>query len=300
MSARRKGLCLLVAAMAVAWPRPAAPSTSDIAPPADSPVLWFPVGEGLVYQLRWGVVPVGKARAKTGWIRENGRLLLAIRYRAKTNHLFDALYPVDDFAESIVDPATFLPLRFTIRQMRRHAECDETTVFDRARAMAKWESRLTGKSHEFAIEPDSRDILSFMYFLRKDGLKPDEDRIFRVMADDRLFDIRVRTFKPETVRLPPYGRVDALKVEPEVNFKGLMIEHGSVTMWAAQDARRLGVQLVVRGSLASVWAALCSVEGPGDDSWIQATNKASREHPFAGDADVENTMKAAEQLDAVP
>ena len=291
MRAWRKGVCLLVAALAVA--RPTAAATNSVAPPTNAPPLWFPVGETLVYKLRWGFIPIGKARVKTECVQENGRVLLAIRYRAKTNHLFDALYPIDDFAESIIEPRTFLSVRFTVKQWRRHAECDETTVFDYERRVAKWESRLTGKIREFAIEPDSRDLIAFMYHLRKDGLKPEENRTFRVMADDRLFDIHVKTFKPETVKLPLYGTIEALRLEPEVNFKGLMIENGDVTMWAAQDARRLGIQAMVRGSLASVWAVLCHVEGPGDDFWIQAAKQKGGAAPCGDDADVDRSMGAA-------
>jgi hypothetical protein len=64
-----------------------------------------------------------------------------------------------------------------------------------------------------------------MYYLRKDGLKPEEDRTFRVMADDRLFDIRVRTFKPEAVKLPLKGVLTGSKLNDLHDEALLHLEH---------------------------------------------------------------------------
>ena len=53
------------------------------------------------------MVSVGTCRITTQWVEEDGRTLLAIRYRTRSNKVIAVIYPVDDKIESIVDPETF-------------------------------------------------------------------------------------------------------------------------------------------------------------------------------------------------
>ena len=117
------------------------PPEKFVEPPKDKiPELWFPVGEKLIFGIRWGLVPVGQAVAWTEWVEENGRWLIAIRLRTKTNKVLSAMYPVDDFVESIVDPVTFLPLRFVKKINEGGTHVDQLTQFDHAARKAVWES----------------------------------------------------------------------------------------------------------------------------------------------------------------
>ena len=58
------------------------------------------MGETLDYRIYWGVIPVGSSRVTTEWIEEDGRTLIAIRFRTKSNDVLSKIYPVDDFAGS--------------------------------------------------------------------------------------------------------------------------------------------------------------------------------------------------------
>ena len=233
------------------------------------PILWFPVGEELVYRLYWGVIPVGLSRITSEWVEQDGRRRILIRYRVRTNRIFQTVYPMDDLAETLIDPDGFRPLTFRVKTTRRRQSSDETTVFDYRHLKALWSSAGSAKGKEYDIKPDTRDIVSFLFLKRQQGFPPDTNLTFRVAADDRLFDIGIKTKDFRNIDLPVFGKVKSLEMYPEVNFKGLMMEGGKLRMWVSEDPRHLCTRLEVRGTIANVKAILSLVKGPGDDFWTR-------------------------------
>ncbi|HOW96545.1 MAG TPA: DUF3108 domain-containing protein [Kiritimatiellia bacterium] len=224
------------------------------------PELWFPVGEKLTYRIYWGMFKVGITTTATGWIEEDGRTRLAIRFRTRTNRILEKLYPVDDFLEAIIDPVTFLPVRFTKRLKEGRYRADETTVFDHARGVAHWRSNMTDKKKDFAIEPDTRDVISFMYFMRSRPLKIGDTVHARVMADEKLYDLYVNIRRRENLKLPEMGRRPSVKLEPEAAFNGLFVRKGKLWMWVSDDKDRFCTKLAAKVPVASVSLWLTKVE----------------------------------------
>ncbi len=240
--------------------------------------LWFEVGEKLVYQVNWGFIPVGTSVVTTEWIEEDGRRLLSIRFETKTNHVVEKLYPVDDLVESIIDPDTFLPLRFIKRLNEGDYHCDEVTVFDYKTLKARWEAKTSGKVKEFDIEADTRDIISFMYFMRSSGFKPGDERSYRVMADEKLYDLSIKADKIETFSVGRFGKVPCVKLEPQAAFGGIFVRKGRMWMWVSDDPRQLCTKMAARVPVASVYIYLTEVHGPGDDFWVKSQEKEEEKH----------------------
>ncbi len=157
-------------------------------------------------------------------MEEDGRRLLAIRIRTKTNKVVEKLYPVDDVLESIIDPEPFLPIRFTKKLSEGRYRCHQRTTFDHKNLKAKWEALDEGDDREevFDIEPDTRCIVSLMYSIRKAGLPAGTTRHYRGMADEKMYDLYTREGKPETVHLKKYGDVKCNVFEPDAKFGGLV------------------------------------------------------------------------------
>ena len=250
---------------------------------AEAPELWFPVGEKLIYSIHWGWIPVGSSVVTTEWVdgEQEGhpRTLLRIRVRTRTNKVLGSLYPVDDVIESIIDPETFLPLRFRKKLSEGRYRCDETTVFDHAGGTATWTAKrfkkkklLTDepdKEKTYEIEPDTRDLISFMYFLRQQTFEPGKEVTSRVMADEKVYDIEIHPEKFESVKLDAYGKVRSLKMEPKAAFEGLFVHNGSIWVWQADDERGILTQVQAEVPVAKVSLKLYAVRGPGDDKWIR-------------------------------
>lgn len=224
--------------------------------------LWFSVGEKITYRIYWGIIPVGESVASTEWVEADGRQMLAIRFRTKTNKVLSSIYPVDDLIESIVDPTTFLPIQFTKRLSEGRYRCDEVTRFDHKAGKATMTRKGRERIKEYEIEPDTRDIASFMYYMRAKELEPGETREYRVMADEEIYDVFVNTLKIEKVKTVNGDRIESLKMEPEASFDGLFVRSGKMWMWVSRDDQRIMTKMVAKVPVASIKLILDKVHEP--------------------------------------
>lgn len=264
-NAWRNGLRGLAAAAFLA----VAGAHAEPAPEAAPPPLWFEIGEQLVYTVRWGVIPVGKSVVTTDWADYEGRRLIAIRFVTKTSGFINSIYPVDDFLETLIDPVTFLPVRFIQKMNEGRHHSDEVTYFDHAAGVAKWESKVKNKTKEYPIDANTRDLISMMYYLRSKPFKPGEVTEHRVMADEKVYDLYLKTKDYENLDFDDFGKVRSLRIVPEAAFNGLFVRKGKMTVWVADDPRRIALSIKATVPVADVRITLAEVLGPGNDFWIQ-------------------------------
>lgn len=276
---------------AAGWAAAQTPTNAPLAPlPATNcPALaeagadfGFAVGEELQYRVYWGVIPVGSAVITTSWEDQpDGRRLLLIRYRAKSNKVLATLYPVDDIIECRIDPKPFLPVAFMKALNEGRYWTREKTEFDHAARKATWRSfdekwATSDRQESYDIEADTRDFVSFMYFTRRERWVPNETRAYRVMADDKIYELLVHTGGLEEVEAGAFGKVRSLRIDPEAKFHGLFIRKGKARMWVSDDDRRICPRAEASVPIASIWAVLDKVYGPGADSWIRKTRELDR------------------------
>ena len=238
--------------------------------------LWFQVGEELVYKVYWGIIPVGYATIKTEWTELEGRKLLAIRYRAASNKVLSALYPVDSTMESLIDPVTFKSVRYTKNLREGRHRYNEVTTFDYDRLTAHWLSLTKDKTKTFGLETETRDLVAFLYALRAWPFVQNETRQYRVMADDDIYDLWLRVKGKEAVKLSVFGKVASVRVEPDAAFNGIFVRKGKLTAWVSDDERRFVTRVVATLPVVDIDVVLCEVRGPGDDSWIKAMIAAGK------------------------
>ena len=237
------------------------------------PELWFPVGEAIDYEVYWGMFTVGEATATAEWLNREGRRLLSLKLRAKTNGLVEKLYPVEEYLETVLDPATFLPLSFEKVSSEGKRKYHEMTTFDHAAKKGVWRSLLKDKRREFEIEADTRDLMGLMYWIRKDPIRAGETRQYRVMTDEKLYELSVEAGKTERVALENYGKVACIKMEPKGKFNGMFVRKGRMWLWLSDDERYTICRAVASVPVASIKIMLKNVRGPGDDFWTRGAAK---------------------------
>jgi hypothetical protein len=222
--------------------------------------LWFPVGESIVYRIYWGFIPVGESVVTTHWIERDGRRLLVVRIVSRTNKVLTKIYPVDDTLESIIDPETFRPVQFTKNLSEGRYRCHEVTQFDYETLVASMRSFTSGNKKTFEIEPDTRDLISFMYYMRQFELDPDEEIQQRVMADEDVYDVTVEPQGYDRVKLVDGSRRRSLKLEPKAKFDGLFVRKGRGWMWVSDDDDRIVTMIAAQVPVANVKLVLDKVE----------------------------------------
>ena len=245
---------------------PAAPGL-----PWDDPVpeLWFPVGEEIEYEVHWGIFMVGEATAKAEWLQRDGRRLLALTMKAQSNGIVEKLYPVKETLQTILDPVTFLPLSFEKESHEGRHDYHELTTFDHAARQGHWRSLLSDKKKDFEIDADTRDLMGLMYWIRKDPIRAGETREYRVMTDEKMYELIIEAGKPDTVALDNYGKVSCIKMEPKGKFNGMFVRKGRMWLWVSDDPRFTICRIAASVPVASIKIMLKNVRGPGDDFWIR-------------------------------
>ncbi len=235
--------------------------------------LPFPIGEELVYSLSWNGIPVVRAIVTTEMDTLDGREVIAIRMRTKTYAFFNHIFKVKDFHESLVDPETFLPIQYTKNLKEGSYRCHEITTFDFEEKKAHYAHQVNGKKKEYDIDADTRDILSFMYFMRSESQEENKNPTYRMMADEQIYDLTLHTADIDKISLPNYKeKVPGLKMVPEAMFDGLFVRKGKATLWVSRDPRRLVTFIKAKVAFGRVRIKLQSVNGPGDDFWITEKN----------------------------
>jgi len=231
--------------------------------------LPFPIGEKLTYTISWNGIPVAYSTSTVEMDVVDGREVLAFRMRTRTYSFFNPVFEVDDLHESLIDPKTFLPIRHTKNIKEGRYRCHEVTTFDFPKGKAYYEHRLNGKKKSYDIEPDTRDLISFMYFMRSESLGENQKPSYRLMADEKIYDLILHTEKVEKINLPEYEeKIPSLKMVPEAMFDGLFVRKGKATVWVSRDSRRLLTFAKIKVPFGRARIKLQSVSGPGDDFWI--------------------------------
>jgi hypothetical protein len=264
----------LAAALCRADPTPgstnAPPVTGTNAPllmrAADMP---FPVGEELTYRVYWGYLPVAVATARVDWVELDGHKRLSIRSTARTTKVADQIYRVDDLMETILDPETLLPVRFTKLSHEGHYWTHEITTFDHQHRMAHYVSKKSGEKQDYPIEADTRDLLSMMYFMRAQPFVVGQKPHYRCLTDERIYDFWVDVIKDEKIALENYGNAPCVKVEPVAAFNGLFVRKGRIWFWISRDKRQFMTKMVAEVPVAKIWVVLDKVNGPGADFWVK-------------------------------
>ncbi|MCC7300699.1 MAG: DUF3108 domain-containing protein, partial [Verrucomicrobia bacterium] len=171
--------------------------------------------------------------------------------------------------ESLIDTETLLPVRYTQNVKERSYRCHEVTDFDFKELKAHYAHLLNGTKKTYDIKPGMRDMFSFMYFMRSVQLAEHTNTQYRVMADEKVYDLFIKTFGVEQVELPHYDRkIPALELKPEAMFDGMYVRKGKATVWISRDSRRLLTQARLSTPFGRVSLTLHEVNGPGDDFWI--------------------------------
>ncbi len=226
-----------------------------------------PIGEELVYRVYWGAVPVGEAVSSLQWENPDKPERLLLRMQAISNRAIAMVYPVRIDVSTLVNPETFLPIEHRQNRREGRRRIEEITTFDHARGEAIWKSIGRDRTHRVPIEPDTRDILTLSYFLRRHPIEPGPRKHHRVLADKKLYDLWLDIREGEPFRMRDHEPVDTWDVEPEAAFDGVFRREGTLDIRVSRDIRQILVYMRANIPVGSVRVELVEVRGPGNDFW---------------------------------
>ncbi|WFB34925.1 DUF3108 domain-containing protein [Kiritimatiellota bacterium B12222] len=244
-------------------PPPPPPSATELALP-------FPIGETLTYSIYWGVIGVGESVATTEWEWIHDQWLIRIQFRTQSNGVLAKLYPVDDTIKAYVDPETLLPVQFLMDINEGGKTRNSETLFNWQRKEAYYTKFHDDKEDEVVtidLKEGTRDLVSFMYFMRETAFEDQQNYEFEVLSDDKIYELEVATDGYDKVKLDEYGKTKSLKLLPEASFEGVFIRKGKMELWLSAKQPQFLTKLVLDTPFANVKLLLKKVTGPQADAW---------------------------------
>lgn len=224
----------------------------------------FPVGEVLIYRLKWGAIPVGTARISSEWTTD-APPAIRMRVHVRSNAFLDRFYRIDDIVESVADPATMLSLRFEKHMREGSSEQHDITTFDRTNNLVHWTNVLTGETREYKAEPDVRDILAIMFSLRSTTFSAGEFHKYVVAGDNDAAPVEISVTKEENYKTGRYGAIPALYLKPKVGPDALFLGRTPRDLWISVGMPHILLLLSVEAPVGRISLILDAIEGA--DEW---------------------------------
>lgn len=216
---------------------------------------WFPVGETLIYQARFGIIPIGRASMTVlGVDTIRGTPALHIRFHIEGGTFF---YRLDDKMDSWIGLHDFHSLKFV-------QDYDEGGKKRYAAYHIYPDSgfyRQAGIDTVMETSAEPLDDTAFIYFARTVHLEPGRryefNRYFKPDRNPVVLDVLGR----DTIDVPA-GKFPTFVVQPIIKGRGILAEARDARLWISDDDRRIIVQLKTRFPFGSIRLRLRRVEGP--------------------------------------
>ena len=200
----------------------------------------FAVGEKLHYRIYWGPLAVGSATIEVrGRELVDGHDCFHIVAEARTEGIGRALYPMNSVTESWMDVEGAFSRRFRQdRQEKRRSKTTETR-FDYAGKEIITRNLVSGREKHYPLDQPVQDIVSSLYYMRRQPLALDRQESFNLNASDKNWPVKVQPDAREKMTLRPVGSVQALRLEPQPTLTFVAANKGRMWFWVTDDARRL-------------------------------------------------------------
>ena len=228
----------------------------------------FIPGEVAEYKVYWAGIPLAWSKTTTEIITENGRELVRIRMVSKTYKTYSYIYKVDDLKEVIIDPETALPLRVELILNEGTIHKSHLTTFDHDNKVAIFQDRISMDIREVPIKSTTQDVISFLYSQRRYDLEDLAARKHQLYAEGKLYELDIKIRREDDIKLPIYGKVPSVEIEPIAEFDGIFIRQGKIMFWVSKEKRRMVTCIQAKVPVGKVSVKLKKVSGPGDDFWV--------------------------------
>jgi Protein of unknown function (DUF3108) len=221
----------------------------------------FAPGERLLFDLRWTVIPAGKAVMEVLPMQSmDGQEVYHFRLTAESNAFVDLFYKVRDRIDAFADMNMTRAVHYYHKQREGSNHKDVEVQFDWDKETALYTDGRTNK--EIEIKPGTFDPLSAFYYSRMADFKP-HGRIQCPVSDGReCVTGLARIIKRETIKIAS-GTYDTFLIEPDLKNVGGVFEKSKdakIRLWVTADQRRIPVKIASKVSIGSFVGELKAIE----------------------------------------
>ena len=209
---------------------------SPALPAAGAASLDLPVGESLVYDVRYGIFDVGTARMDVLGVE-------SVRGRAAWHTKLEIGgsvfgFTVHDVLESWIDVETGNSLRFSQESVEGSRQRSRRYEIDPVRGTYQRDGHAAQ-----ATVAQPLDEGAFLYFVRRQPLALGQTASFPRYFIPERNPVTVSVVRRERVSVPA-GTFDTIVLKPVIRSGGVFSENGRAEIWLSDDEPRRMVQLV--------------------------------------------------------
>jgi hypothetical protein len=246
----------------------------------------FGPGERIGMRITWARLLAGRAVLEVESGEWAGRPVFELVLEARSQGFFAWLtrFKVEDRTVAAWDPARGCSLGIEKRLHEGRHKRDQRVVFDPEEGVAAVDDERLDEDR-YHVGACVQDILSAFFVARAAGWGADGALpAVRTFDNGRLFDLRFRPARQDTLDLPPplgrkvRTRVFEVLLVPEA---GVFEQQGRLFLWVTDDERRIPVRLRAKAPVGWVSADLESYRPPGYSS-LSAEAGSTRDAARAG------------------
>jgi hypothetical protein len=205
--------------------------------------------EMLFYEISYGPFDVGKSTME---VADNDDGTVSIITRARSDGWVDDVYPVDDFAESVVEDFTSLvPVRYTLKTREGKGRKHREVLFDHEGQKANYIDHLKQINTEYDIPERVFDPLAAFFYTRRLVLEPGNNQTVPMFDSKKYWPLMVKVIKRQRIEVPA-GKFDTVLISPVMESEGIFSRSGDMYIWVTDDARRIPVLIKSKVLIGSI------------------------------------------------
>ncbi|MGD0649584.1 MAG: DUF3108 domain-containing protein [Verrucomicrobiia bacterium] len=236
----------------------------------------FHVGEKLTYQIFWGPFVAGRASLEVQGIeRVDGHDCYHLVAQARTSGLAELLFHVDSTTESWLDVNQLFTRRYRENRVEGKKARNNETVYDYDHKQAVSTNLLNGKTSAMPLDQPVQDVVSALYYVRVQQLKPSIENNFLINAGSTNYSVHVRPDLRKTLWIRPLGDVAAMRIEPKPTLSIVAANKGRMWFWVSDDNRKLPLLVASDMKIGSAKLVLFKVESDTPETNTRPSTAAS-------------------------
>jgi hypothetical protein len=201
-------------------------------------LLAFNPGERLVYSAKYGFLNIGRMILEVkDTVTYEGQKCYRITSALASNPKLTFLFSLNDTVETIMTQDRLLSLWSAEKIHEGKYAIQNRIRFDQVQQVAVYDETLT-----VSTLPDTRELLSFWYFLRTQSLTGEETLSVNVHKSRKNYAIKCLISEGGWIKTGA-GEYGTILVTPQTKDKGIFGSQGGMEIWYSDDSLRYPVKI---------------------------------------------------------
>ncbi|MDD4955913.1 MAG: DUF3108 domain-containing protein [Candidatus Omnitrophica bacterium] len=222
--------------------------------------LRFSPKEKLAYVASLGSIPSANLVLEIKGIEYvNGHDCYHIVADAGPNSFFSLFFNLKYHIETYIDKNTGLTAKFYKKKTSRRKTTEETIIFDRDKNTAKCEYNDMRKK-ELAINQDTHDLLSFLYYYRMKGIETGKTYNFGMLYGGKIWPVEMKVGNVYLMKLKDGSCINVFAVKLSSEIISSIMGAPVLDAYVSVDSKRIPIFFTAKTRMGDVGTVLTNLE----------------------------------------